>query len=151
MSDRQVDGIAFESGDVEDFSDSCCAIEPNSAETIPLPKRPPPLLQQLTQPTPADDAPSGFFASELIAQLFNRMVRERYGIHAPDHDFSQAWDLVRIVEIALNRAQLNTGDDAIERDRTAIRDAIASVQNYQGLLFLRLLKRQVEITGHECF
>jgi branched-chain amino acid transport system substrate-binding protein len=68
-----------------------------------------------------------------IAQLFNRMVREKYNIHAPDHDFSQAWDLVRIVEIALHRANLNLADDALEADRTAIRDAISTVQNYQGL------------------
>ena len=61
------------------------------------------------------------------------MVRQRYGIHAPDHDFSQAYDLVRIVEIALNDAELNLSDDAIAADRTAIRDAIARVKNYNGL------------------
>lgn len=68
-----------------------------------------------------------------IAQLFNRMVRERYGIHAPDHDFSQAWDLVRIVEIALGRADLSLDDANLAQDRAAIRDAIASVQDYNGL------------------
>lgn len=68
-----------------------------------------------------------------IAQLFNRMVKEKYDVHAPDHDFSQAWDLVRIVEIALNRANVKLTDDSLAADRTAIRDAIASVKNYQGL------------------
>ena len=56
------------------------------------------------------------------------MVREKYNIHAPDHDFSQAWDLVRIVEIALHRANLNLSDEALAQDRTAIRDAIATVR-----------------------
>jgi hypothetical protein len=61
------------------------------------------------------------------------MVRDKYGIHAPDHDFSQAYDLVRIVEIALHRARLNLDDGSLAADRTAIRDAIASVDGYRGL------------------
>jgi branched-chain amino acid transport system substrate-binding protein len=68
-----------------------------------------------------------------IAQLFNRMVKEKYGIHAPDHDFSQAWDLVRIVEIALGRTDLKLDDASLAADRTAIRDAIATVKGYNGL------------------
>ncbi len=68
-----------------------------------------------------------------IARLFNEMVRQRYGIHAPDHDFSQAYDLVRIVEIALGNADLKLTDDALAADRAAIRDAIGNVKNYQGL------------------
>jgi ABC-type branched-subunit amino acid transport system substrate-binding protein len=68
-----------------------------------------------------------------IAKLFNQMVRERYGIHAPDHDFSQAYDLIRIVEIALNNSDLKLTSSALAADRTAIRDAIANVKNYQGL------------------
>ena len=68
-----------------------------------------------------------------IAQLFNRMVKEKYDIHAPDHDFSQAWDLVRIVEIALGRADLKLDDASLAADRTAIRDAIATVKDYNGL------------------
>lgn len=68
-----------------------------------------------------------------IAQLFNRMVKEKYGIHAPDHDFSQAWDLVRIVQIALGRANLKLDDASLAADRTAIRDAIATVKGYNGL------------------
>jgi branched-chain amino acid transport system substrate-binding protein len=68
-----------------------------------------------------------------IAKLFNQMVRERYGIHAPDHDFSQAWDLVRIVEAALARTNLKLDDANLAADRTAIRDAIAETRDYQGL------------------
>ena len=68
-----------------------------------------------------------------IAQEFNAMVKERYGIDKVDHDFSQAWDLIRIVEIALNNADLTLTDDSLAADRTAIRDAIAGVQNYEGL------------------
>jgi branched-chain amino acid transport system substrate-binding protein len=75
--------------------------------------------------SPADDRP--------IARLFTRMMREKYDVHAPDHDFSQAWDLVQIVRIALERADLKLTDDALAADRTAIRDAIATVKDYQGL------------------
>ena len=68
-----------------------------------------------------------------IAKLFNQMVKDRYGIPAPDHDFSQAYDLIRIVEIALNNSDLKLISSSLAADRTAIRDAIANVKNYQGL------------------
>ena len=68
-----------------------------------------------------------------IARLFNEMVRERYGIHAPDHDFSQAYDLIRIVEIALGNAKLQLTSSSLAGDRIAIRNAIAGIRNYQGL------------------
>ena len=68
-----------------------------------------------------------------IAKLFNQMVKNRYGIHAPDHDFSQAYDLIRIVEMALNNSDLKLTNSSLAADRTAIRDAIANVKNYQGL------------------
>jgi len=68
-----------------------------------------------------------------IAKLFNQMVKDRYGIHSPDHDFSQAYDLIRIVEIALNNSDLKLTNSSLAADRTAIRDAIANVKNYQGL------------------
>ncbi len=92
-------------------------------------------------PAIAGDAAKGvFFAAAYaaadtrpIARLFNEMVRARYGIHAPDHDFSQAYDLIRIVEIALGRADLTLDSGSVAADRTAIRDAIASVKDYQGL------------------
>lgn len=92
-------------------------------------------------PAIAGDAAKGvFFAAAYaaadqrpIARLFNEMVRTRYNINAPDHDFSQAYDLVRIVEIALGRADLKLDDASLAADRTAIRDAIASIENYQGL------------------
>jgi ABC-type branched-subunit amino acid transport system substrate-binding protein len=92
-------------------------------------------------PAMAGDAAEGVFYaaaysasdSRPIAKLFNRMVKEKYDVRAPDHDFSQAWDLVRIVEIALNGASVKLTDDSLAADRTAIRDAIASVENYQGL------------------
>ena len=68
-----------------------------------------------------------------IAVEFNNMVRERYGVEKIDHDFSQAWDLIRIVEIALNNADISTADADLAADRVAIRDAIAGIQNYEGL------------------
>ncbi|NQW09649.1 MAG: ABC transporter substrate-binding protein [Alphaproteobacteria bacterium] len=92
-------------------------------------------------PSIAGDAAKGvFFAAAYaaadrrpIARLFNEMVRKRYNINAPDHDFSQAYDLIRIVELALGRADLKLDSGSLAADRTAIRDAIASVENYQGL------------------
>ena len=68
-----------------------------------------------------------------IAMEFNEMVRERYGVEKIDHDFSQAWDLIRIVEIALNNADISAADDDLAADRVAIRDAIAGIEGYEGL------------------
>ena len=68
-----------------------------------------------------------------IAKLFNELVRAKYGVQKIDHDFSQAYDLIRIVEIALRNADLQLTDDSLAADRTAIRDAIAGIQNYEGL------------------
>ncbi|MBL6623046.1 MAG: ABC transporter substrate-binding protein [Alphaproteobacteria bacterium] len=92
-------------------------------------------------PKIAGDAVKGVFFSAAysaadqrpIAKLFNEMVRARYGIHAPDHDFSQAYDLVRIMEQALKTTNLGLTSSSLAADRTAIRDAIAGVKNYQGL------------------
>jgi len=92
-------------------------------------------------PTIAGAAAKGvFFAAAYaaadtrpVARLFNEMVKQRYGIHAPDHDFSQAYDLVRIAEIALNNANLTLDSASLAADRTSIRDAIANIENYNGL------------------
>ena len=92
-------------------------------------------------PAMAGDAIKGVFYTAAysdsddrpIAQEFNAMVRERYGIAKVDHDFSQAWDLVRIVEQALGNAELELTDDSLAADRAAIRDAIAGIENYEGL------------------
>lgn len=92
-------------------------------------------------PAMAGDAIKGVFYTAAysdsderpIAKLFNSMVKQRYGISKVDHDFSQAYDLVRIVEIALRNADLKLDDDNLKADRTAIRDAIANVKDYQGL------------------
>jgi branched-chain amino acid transport system substrate-binding protein len=92
-------------------------------------------------PKIAGDAAKGvFFAAAYaaadkrpIARMFNEIVKSRYGINSPDHDFSQAYDLVRIAEIALNSADLKLDSASLAADRAAIRDAIASVKNYQGL------------------
>jgi len=92
-------------------------------------------------PKIAGDAVKGVFFSAAyaaadtrpIAKLFNEMVKTRYGIHAPDHDFSQAYDLVRIMEIAMKSADLKLDSGSLDADRTALRDAIASVEGYQGL------------------
>ena len=92
-------------------------------------------------PKLAGDAAKGVFFSAAfsdsddrpIAKLFVAMVKDRYGIKAVDHDFSQAWDLIRIVEQALKSADLSLESDDLAADRVAIRDAIANIKNYQGL------------------
>lgn len=92
-------------------------------------------------PKLAGDAVKGVFYSAAysdsdnrpIAKLFNALVKERYGINSVDHDFSQAYDLVRIVELALKNAKISTADGDLKADRTAIRDAIANIKGYEGL------------------
>ena len=64
---------------------------------------------------------------------FVAMTAERYGVPNPDHDFSQAWDLVQIAKIALERADLTLTDDSLAADRAAIRDALGTVQGYTTL------------------
>ena len=64
---------------------------------------------------------------------FVKMTGERYGVSNPDHDFSQAWDLVQIAKIALERADLTLSDDSVAADRAAIRDALGTVQGYGTL------------------
>ena len=110
------------------MDESVRRIGSSSASNAPVPK------------IAGDAAKNVFFAAAYaaadkrpIARLFNEMVRERYGIHAPDHDFSQAYDLIRIVEIALNNAKLQLTGSSLADDRIAIRNAIAGIRNYQGL------------------
>ena len=115
---------SYEAGIGEDVR----RIGSSSASNAPVPKI-------------AGDAAKGVFFTAAyaaadnrpIAKLFNEMTRQRYGIHAPDHDFSQAYDLVRIMEIALKNADLDLSDGALAAERTAIRDAIANVEGYEGL------------------
>ena len=66
-------------------------------------------------------------------QDFVKMTTERYGVPTPDHDFSQAWDLVQIAKIALERADLTLTDDSLAADRAAIRDALTTVRGYETL------------------
>ena len=110
------------------MDESIRRIGSSSASNAPVPK------------IAGDAAKNVFFAAAYaaadkrpIARLFNEMVKERYGIHAPDHDFSQAYDLIRIVEIALNNANLKLTNSSLEADRVEIRNAIAGIRNYNGL------------------
>ncbi len=66
-------------------------------------------------------------------QEFVKMTKERYDVANPDHDFSQAWDLVQIAHIALKRAKLALTDDSLAADRAAVRDALATVRGYETL------------------
>lgn len=68
-----------------------------------------------------------------IAQEFVAMVRERYDVRCPDHDFSQAWDTVQILERALEMADLELTEDSLAEDRRRIRDALVEMEPYEGL------------------
>ena len=88
-------------------------------------------------PTNAGDAARGVtfsaaFASSdqrSIAKMFVEMVQNRYGV-VPGHDFSQMWDLLEILRVAMENTEFS-GDLAADRD--ALRDSIANTTNYSGL------------------
>jgi branched-chain amino acid transport system substrate-binding protein len=73
------------------------------------------------------------FDDRPIAQKFVKMVRERYGVRCPDHDFSQAWDTAQIAVKALKMAKLTLTDAALAEDRRKIRDALIDMPPYEGL------------------
>lgn len=75
--------------------------------------------------TPFDDRP--------VAKNFVEMTKTRYGVALPDADFAGAWDLAQIVKSALNKANLKLTPNSLAADREAIRDALASTTNYDGL------------------
>lgn len=68
-----------------------------------------------------------------VAQAFVKMTQERYKVRCPDHDFSQAYDTVQIVKLALSKSALTLTDASLKADRLAIRDALANVKDYSGL------------------
>ena len=68
-----------------------------------------------------------------VAQAFVKLTREKYGIRCPDHDVSQAYESAQLLKLALSRAKLGLTDATLKADRVAIRDALASIKDYQGL------------------
>lgn len=68
-----------------------------------------------------------------VAKAFVKMVQEKYKVRCPDHDFSQAYETAQIVKLALSRAKLGLTDATLAADRKAIRDALATIKDYQGL------------------
>ncbi len=68
-----------------------------------------------------------------VAKEFVKMVQEKYKVRCPDHDFSQAYETAQIVKLALSRAKLKLTDASLAEDRRAIRDALATIKDYQGL------------------
>jgi branched-chain amino acid transport system substrate-binding protein len=68
-----------------------------------------------------------------VAQAFVKMVREKYKVRCPDHDFSQAYETAQIVKQALAKAKLTLTDASLKADRLAIRDALADTKNFTGL------------------
>lgn len=68
-----------------------------------------------------------------VAQAFVKMVQEKYKVRCPDHDFSQAYETAQLVKLALSRAMPTLTEASLKTDRTAIRDALASIKNYSGL------------------
>jgi len=68
-----------------------------------------------------------------VAQGFVKMVQTKYGVRCPDHDFSQSYETAQLVKLALSRAKLTLTDASLKDDRTAIRDALAGIKDYNGL------------------
>ena len=70
------------------------------------------------------------------AQAFVKLVQEKYQDCCPDHDWAQAYSTAQIVKEALKRAgpKLKLTDASLAEDRTAIRDAFASIHDFQGVV-----------------
>lgn len=70
------------------------------------------------------------------AQAFVKLVQEKYQVRCPDHDWAQAYSTAQIVKEALKRAgpNLKLTDASLAEDRTAIRDAFASIRDFQGVV-----------------
>ena len=70
------------------------------------------------------------------AQAFVKLVQDKYQVRCPDHDWAQAYSTAQIVKEALKRVgpKLKLTDASLAEDRTAIRDAFASIQDFQGVV-----------------
>ena len=70
------------------------------------------------------------------AQAFVKLVQEKYQVRCPDHDWAQAYSTAQIVKEALKRAgpKLKLTEASLAEDRTAIRDAFASIRDFQGVV-----------------
>jgi ABC-type branched-subunit amino acid transport system substrate-binding protein len=94
-----------------------------------------------TTPQLAGDAVKGLifshsfcpFDDRPVAKQFTELTKKRYGVALPDSDFAGAWDLAQIVKLALKNADLKLTSASLAADRTAIRDALANIKDYQGL------------------
>lgn len=69
-----------------------------------------------------------------IVQDWVKMVQEKYKVRCPDHDFAQSWETAELVKLALGKASLKLTDASLADDRRAIRDALAQIKDYQGLV-----------------
>src|SRR5437660_1330352 len=68
------------------------------------------------------------------AQAFVKMVQEKYQVRCPDHDWAQAYETAQIVKAALAKAKLTLTDASLADDRKAIRDALAGIRDFQGVV-----------------
>ena len=70
------------------------------------------------------------------AQAFVKLVQEKYQVRCPDHDWAQAYSTAQIVKEALKRAgpKLKLTEASLAEDRTTIRDAFASIRDFQGVV-----------------
>jgi len=77
--------------------------------------------------------PTSAFEQRPEVQEFVKMATERYKVPHPDSDFMLTFDLMNILKTALQNAKLTLTDNSLEADRTAIRDALASIKNFNGV------------------
>jgi ABC-type branched-subunit amino acid transport system substrate-binding protein len=66
-------------------------------------------------------------------RAFVELTKTKYEVPLPDHDFSQAYDLAQILKLVLAKTPLQLTDASLAADRTALRDALANVKDYQGV------------------
>ncbi len=73
------------------------------------------------------------FDDRPVAKKFVETTTTRYGVALPDADFAGAWGFAQIVKTALTNANLKLTPESLAADREAIRDALANIENYEGL------------------
>lgn len=90
--------------------------------------------------TAGDDVVGAYFASAFNGfddrenvKAFRENLKAKYGLYAPDHDFSQTSDGLDIIFMALKASKLALDDKSLGADRTEIRDNIAKIKDYRGL------------------
>jgi branched-chain amino acid transport system substrate-binding protein len=77
-------------------------------------------------------APFTAYNPDPEVQKFVKFVDEKLEV-TPDHMYSQSYDMVNILKIALMNAKIENISASLAEDRRRIRDALTTVKNYKGV------------------